>query len=190
MIVYQVMKAEKQKLRQKLRKKLQTQSENERLRNSRVIQSRLFALSEFKKAESVMFYLPINGEVDTWEMLKEAESEGKRVFVPVVLTAQEMIATELSDVSVNLISGPYGTLQPEPGDIRAVSPEDIDLVLVPGIGFDQQGNRLGRGKGYYDRFLNALPGTCVLIGLAFRFQVVKRLPVDSHDIRMHHVITN
>ena len=183
-------KLTKDALRKEILQRLRSQSKSERLRKSEIVKSKIFALTEIATADNTMFYLPLSGEVDTWEMLKQAKSDGKRILAPVVLDGQRMIATELTDISASLISGPYGTLQPKNEDIRRVSPEDIDLVITPGIAFDKQGNRLGRGKGYYDRFLNTLPPDTILIGLAFRFQIVDRLPVAPHDVPMHRVITD
>lgn len=83
--------------------------------------------------------------------------------------------------------GQYGIL--EPVKKCRVSPEKIGLVVVPGIAFDKKGNRLGRGKGYYDRFLELLPESVPRIGLAFDFQILPFLPVNPHDLSVDSTIS-
>ena len=82
----------------------------------------------------------------------------------------------------------FGIFQPRAGHVREVPLEDIDLVIVPGVAFDKYNMRLGRGHGYYDRFLSSLPDRTKTIGLAFDFQVVENLPKDSHDIPVSRTI--
>lgn len=115
-------------------------------------------------------------------MIAQALADGKRVAAPITLTTRRMIRlAELTSHRRGLVTGPYGIRQPDPRRARRVHPEDLDLAVVPGVAFDAHGYRLGRGGGYYDRFLAALPPTVPRIGLAFRCQRVPRLPRASHD---------
>ena len=85
-----------------------------------------------------------------------------------------------------LIKGPYGVRQPSAR--TGVSLSKLDVVVVPGVAFDRRGNRLGRGKGYYDRFLKKLPKKTHRIGLAFDFQILPAMPVSRHDLGVDKVL--
>ncbi|MBN2096896.1 MAG: 5-formyltetrahydrofolate cyclo-ligase [Candidatus Omnitrophica bacterium] len=184
----QVARAKKE-IRKEIKRKLTEQNDTQRLRKSRLIQKKLFQTSEFKKAKYVMFYLAREEEVGTAEMIARAQKIGKKILVPVVsMRKMRMSVSLVKNIQKDLQPGPYGILQPKAKNIRVIDPSRIDLILVPGIAFDRQGNRLGRGKGYYDKFLGSLPDDIPRFGLAYQFQVLKRLPVFSHDVAVTKVI--
>jgi len=87
-----------------------------------------------------------------------------------------------------LVIGPYGVYQPEVSKDSLVNPEEIDLFIIPGLAFDAKGNRLGRGQGYYDRFLARIPRYIPRVGVAFRFQMVDDLPCDKHDQPVNRLV--
>lgn len=174
------------KLRNRILDQLKTQKEEDRKRKSRVIQQKLFRTRVFKSARTIMFYIALQGEVDTLEMIKAAQKLGKKIVVPVCSRHRITIRPCVFDHRVSLKRGPYGVL--EPARARVISAQAVDLVLVPGLAFDTQGNRLGRGKGFYDRFLRRLLHRASLFGLAFDFQVLSSLPVEAHDIALNRVI--
>jgi 5-formyltetrahydrofolate cyclo-ligase len=89
-----------------------------------------------------------------------------------------------------LKAGTWGILEPEPDPGRAVRPETVACVLVPGVAFDADGNRIGNGKGFYDRFLKTLKPGAAKIGLAYSLQMVPRVPVDAHDVKLDLVLTD
>lgn len=103
-----------------------------------------------------------------------------------------MIPTLVESIDRDLETGPYGIQQPkESPETGSVDVSDIDLVIVPGVAFDRQNNRLGRGQGYYDRFLKKMPARTPLIGLAFDFQIVDHLPHrQGQDIPVSCVLVN
>ena len=116
-------------------------------------------------------------------------SRGKRVVVPVTRPQTKRLAlSEVRDPNTDLAPGAFGVWEPTAprGRVRL---RDLDLVLVPGLAFDRQGHRLGHGHGYFDRLLDRLPKTTATVGLAFRFQLLDRLPVDPHDRAVHTVLT-
>ena len=179
----------KHKIRHEIRSKIKTQSELEKSRKSGIIKDKLFGLEEFKKAKVVMFYVSLKDEVNTLSMIDDAAKTGKRVCVPVILKEEKrLIAGEIKDRVKDLERQHFGIFQPKAGHVREVPFEDIDLVIVPGVAFDKYNMRLGRGHGYYDRFLSSLPDRTTTIGLAFDFQVVDNLPKDSHDIPVSKTI--
>ena len=137
-----------------------------------------------------MFYISKDGEVDTIQMIKDDLRMGKKVVVPMTLVKEKkIIPSELKDYKKELSKGPYGIYQPKKPFMRKVLLKDIDLVVVPGLAFDHSGNRLGRGGGYFDRFLTKLKKRNIpMFGLAFKFQILKRLPVLPHDIPVTKLI--
>lgn len=180
----------KHKIRKEIRDKIKSYSELEKSQKSGIIKNKLFGEEEFKKANVVMFYVSLKDEVDTLSMIDEAIKAGKRVCVPVILKEEKrLIAGGIKDRKEDLESQHFGIYQPRKGHVREVPLEDIDLIVVPGIAFDRKNVRLGRGHGYYDRFLCALPKKTKTIGLAFDFQVVENLPQDSHDIPVWKIVS-
>jgi 5-formyltetrahydrofolate cyclo-ligase len=180
----------KQDLRKMFLKKLKTQKEVNRLQKSNLIKKKLFASKEYRKAKTILFYASFDGEVDTKKMVKQAQKHGKRIALPVILEDRKsIIPSEVYDLNKELGIGLYGIKQPRISCLRPVDLSDIDLVIVPGVAFAKNGCRLGRGKGYYDRFLKKLPSKTATFGLAFDFQVVESLPfINPRDIPVKKVI--
>jgi len=176
-------------IRKEIIGRLRAQGPEERARKSSLIKGKLFKLEEFKKAKRVMFYVSTDEEVSTKEMISETLKMGKKVCVPITFEEEKRIEAGEIDDSCVLRKGPYGIYQPEGCDIKPVNKEKIDLVVVPGVAFDRCNVRLGRGHGYYDRFLKDLPDSTKTVALAFDFQVVEAVPKDSHDIPVSKIIT-
>lgn len=182
---------EKKKLRKEILSKLKSQKRSENLEKSFIITKRLFGLEEFKKAKCVVTYVSMADEVDTHQLIDECIRMEKLVAVPVVeVGKKDLIISQITDTIRQLETGPYGIRQPKKEEIKPVPYEEMDLVLVPGVAFDRKGNRLGRGKGYYDRFLKKLPKDTLTIGLCFDFQVAESIPTLPHDIPVHMLLTN
>lgn len=180
----------KKKIRQELLRKLKEHKEEDRFKKSSEIRKKLFSLKEFLKAKTVLFYLSLDDEVDTMRMIKDCMKQGKRVAVPVIeRQGKQMIPSLLHDVETELSCGPYGICHPKKDYIRPLALESIDLVIVPGLAFDRAGNRLGRGHGYYDRFLSRLPKDVPTVGLAFDFQMLDDFPpLEPHDLSVTTVL--
>lgn len=186
------MKARKQVLREKILRRLRQQSESSRQSKSLAIGRRLFRTRYYRKAKRLLCYAAIDGEVQTRPILEKALSDGKEVFVPVVTdrARRTMVAAQVKDLEKDLAHrGHYGIPHPLRLSSKRISLRSLDLILLPGVAFDRRGNRLGRGGGYFDRFLAALPDGAPRIGLAFKFQLVERLPVETHDVPVSRVIT-
>lgn len=173
-----------------MKRKLAAQSKEDRERKSLRIAGKFFSLKAFKKAKIVMFYLAKDGEVETRQMIAKAQALGKRIVVPHInRKTRKMLACQLKDMHEELCEGPYGIHQPKEDGKRTVGLDSINLVVVPGIAFSLDGQRLGRGGGYFDRFLSRLDKDIPLIGLAFDFQIVKEVPSLSHDEPVDIVIS-
>ncbi|MCM8796336.1 MAG: 5-formyltetrahydrofolate cyclo-ligase [Candidatus Omnitrophica bacterium] len=177
----------KEEIRSKILLRLKTQKEDDRDRKSRIIKDKLFRNPVFKKAEIVMFYISIGGEVDTRVMIKEAQELGKIITVP-VCEKDRIIKACLLGGRHEFKRGPYGIW--EPAIKQSVNLNSLDLVIVPGLAFTKRGQRLGRGRGYYDRFLAMLSNKTRTIGLAFDFQILPYLPTAKTDVNVDKVIYN
>ena len=167
---------------------LREQNKEELLRKSNWIATQLWQLPAVQKAASILFYASMPGEVDTWAMIEKACLSGKRVSLPIVEHNQRKIIPTLITSMEEIRKGTYGINEPHYHPDRILDPKDLDAVIVPGLAFDRNNNRLGRGAGYYDRFLSLLPQTVTTVGLAFDFQLTESLPTEAHDVRLHHII--
>lgn len=177
----------KARLRLALRERVRGLSGKERSEKSRQIQKELFRRKFFKNARTILFYASLPSEVNTWPMMRQALKLHKRVLVPSMRKGR-IVPSEVKDLKTDLGRGPYGIFEPKGRSFRPAKLSDVDLVIVPGIGFDRQGFRLGRGGGHYDRLLSKLRGHVPLVGLAFKVQRVQRMPVAPHDVPMDDLI--
>ncbi len=184
-------KTAKEKIRQEILLRLRKQKKQDRLKKSLSILEKLFGCCEFKRAKTVLFYASFDGEVETLEMMKQSLTLGKKIALPNIDTKNKTIfPAYVHDLKEDLVLGPYGIHESRHKEQHPVSLDQIDLSIVPGVAFDRDNYRLGRGAGYYDRFLCRLSKKIPAIGLAFDFQIVNCLPRQEHDIPMTRVISN
>ncbi len=145
---------------------------------------------EYKHSQNIMFYVATRSEVQTEEMIKMSIKMGKNVFVPVILTKSvNLTPSKIIDFDTELEIGEKGILEPKKEYYRLFPPENMDLIIVPGVVFDLSGNRIGRGFGYYDNFLREIRTSTPVIALAFEMQIVKRIPIEKNDIPVDKIIT-
>ncbi len=183
--------AEKSKIRQTILNQLKEQPLSERRRKSNLIRDRICQFKEFQQSRVMMFYVSMAEEVDMLPLLNKMLEEGRQVNVPCVdQKNNSLLSVPITNPETDLIPGTYGILEPKKHLVNHFDVNQLEIVLVPGIAFDRQGHRLGRGKGYYDRFLKSLPKQIQTIGLAYDFQLMDSIPVNDLDIAVRHVITN
>jgi 5-formyltetrahydrofolate cyclo-ligase len=158
--------------------------------------AKLIQLPEYKSAKTVLWYIDCRSELRTKQAIPAALASGKRILVT-YCTVDEAGANKLGlwllkDMN-ELIVGKWKILEPprerwgEPG--KEIPPEEIDLVVVPGVGFSRTGGRMGNGQGYYDRLLERVRPDCVLVGLGYECQLFDDLIVSAHDVFMNKVVT-
>lgn len=182
----------KQSQRQKL-KRIRGQIPSElRREKSKLIADRLFSLSEYAAADTVMTYMSYGSEVETDVILARLSADNKRIAVPRCEDGCTMNAYYIDSAS-QLESGSYGIPEPsqkliERGVIVPAAKDTIDLIIVPALGFDKYGYRIGYGKGYYDRFLSKCSGTTV--GLCFSECILKYVSYDMYDKKIDIVLTD
>ena len=159
----------------------------EKKRWDELLLHKLFADEAFKEATRVSCYVSFGSELNTFPIMHECRYNQKKLFVPRVISKKEgMEMVEIEDED-ELVPGQYGLSEPAPFLEGERLPE-LDLIIVPGLVFDQEGYRIGYGGGFYDRFLQHYPNT-PKIALAYPYQLVESLPRENVDIPVNRVIT-
>ena len=181
--------AEKNAIRQQLRQVLRTLSPEQQQIKSQAACRNVIESPEFAAATVVMLYLSMSQEVDTAPIALRAWQDGKTVAVPkVFMSDRSMLPVEIQSLYTGMKTTPVGVREPEVG--QPIPIEIIDLVLVPGLGFSPTGERIGRGGGFYDRFLAQANFEGTTCGLAFEQQVFESLPMLPHDQHLNMLVTD
>lgn len=150
----------------------------------------LKATEEYKQARVIMCFVSFQDEVDTHPFIKEALAEGKKIYVPYIIREERvMVPAEILDFDQDLEPGYYGILSPREDSLRLKDKSEIDLVVTPGVLFDQRGYRIGYGAGFYDRFFSQLNPNVPKIAIAFSLQQADDVPTDEFDIPVDQLIT-
>ena len=171
-----------------LRKRMKTLrdglSEEARIGLSGQAVHRLKLLPEVTKANTVFCYISIGSELSTLGLLMWLRKQGKNICVP-KLIGDKMLPVRFESLE-QCAKGRFGI--PEPKAENPVSPSQIDICIAPGLAFDRDGQRLGYGKGYYDRFFSCFSG--IRIALCFDFQIVERIPAERTDERLSVLVSD
>ena len=179
----------KHHLRKDMKAALAAMDPQQAAAKSRSACQRLIALEEFRAARVVMLYLPIPREVDTVPIALRAWQDAKTVVVPKVGWEQRhMIAVRCRSMDEEMVEDRYGLRTPAAGEPLPV--DQIDLIVVPALAYDRHGNRLGRGGGFYDRFLSATQVKAVTCGLTFHEQLIDQVPCDQNDYPVDILVTD
>jgi 5-formyltetrahydrofolate cyclo-ligase len=177
----------KQALRNQVRVAIARMEPGERMAASAQACALLEARVQWRMAQWVLFYAPLPQELDVWPLLTVALSAGKKVALPrFVARTTSYEACQIFDPALDSQAGQFGIREPH-SRCAPLSSISLDLILVPGVAFDLQGRRLGRGNGYYDQLLKGLRGTTC--GVAFDQQIIGEIPVEPHDAPLDYVLT-
>ena len=152
------------------------------------IMSSVLTHPRVQEADTILMYHSLQDEVDTHSALDQLLAMGKKVLLPKVVSDTEMTIHEYTGADSLQPSEPYGILEPTTSELSIINCQ-LSIAIVPGMAFDRQGHRLGRGKGYYDRFLSQIPNI-YKIGVCFPFQMLESIPSESTDVVMDEVITS
>jgi 5-formyltetrahydrofolate cyclo-ligase len=190
--------AKKKALRTEVRARLAALDGPQIEGKSQLLADFLFETSWWTAAEWLFVYIPMGGEVDTRLIVSRAYRDRKQVAIP-RMEGDDLAFYFYDGQTENLLPNQFGILEPDPA-WKLVDPSVPTgkrlLVLTPGLAFDRQGRRLGRGKGFYDRFLRGLRtahpagSDSWAVGLAFHEQLVDRVPVDAHDELLEGIVTD
>ena len=141
----------------------------------------------FIQAETIHLFMSKIDEPNTGPIILYAWESGKTIVVPYVLpNTFNLFHSQLNSFD-DLSPGALGVLEPSPGKRIRITPESINLVIIPGVAFDLQGGRIGYGKGYYDRFLEQTKA--FRLALAFDFQIIDKVPTEKHDVPMNGILS-
>lgn len=176
---------DKRELRRQVRQAKKQYSASELQQMSEPIITALLNDDAVMSATTIMLYSSLSDEVDTHRLIDILSKEGKTVLLPVVTDDATMELRQYHDER-DMKEGAFGIMEPT-GEVFSRY-DSIDTAVVPGMAFDAEGNRLGRGKGYYDRFLSRMPQV-YKIGICFPFQMVESVPHAETDIKMNKVIS-
>lgn len=180
---------DKKELRKHLLTERQNLSREQRTPLDAAILKRVTELPEVQAADTILLYLDFRGEVESDGMIEYCLAEGKTPLAPVTFKEErKMIPVRITSLS-DLREGAYGIREPLHLPELEVDIEQIDLVILPGVGFDRKGGRLGYGGGYYDRFLPKLRPQVPKIAVAYEMQVVESVPMEPHDTLLDALVT-
>lgn len=178
------MSAEKQTIRQNIRELKKQTPKNVLTKESRDILDKLEELDVFQESEIIFLYWSMPGEVETHEFV-EKWSKQKTILLPVTV-GDDLVLKPFTSRENMQLSNLKNLYEPTGIDFKELS--KITLAIIPGVAFDKQNNRLGYGRGFYDKLLSQL--SFYKIGICYDFQFFDKIPYDKHDIKMDMVLTN
>jgi len=183
-------KLNKHFLRKRLLNKRNLLSKRTILEKSNRIVDKLIKFDKYQQSEKIMLYIATKSEVQTQRIIESAQKDNKNIYIPLIIQEQQdLIPSLVIDFEKEIALGNLGIVQPKEEFHRLFPPNILDLVIIPGVAFTQQGHRLGRGGGYYDRFLKKLSGQAYSVALAFEMQIIKEIPLEESDMPVDCIIT-
>jgi 5-formyltetrahydrofolate cyclo-ligase len=180
---------DKEELRKTILQERESLGNREIAKKSDLIFQRVKTATFFREASSLVLYSPIRKEVNTESIFLLAKNLGKRTGFPVTLTSiMRLLLFEIDDLE-ELTVGTYGIKEPPFLEENLISLDKLDLLIMPGVAFDESGCRVGYGGGYYDRLTVEDGFRAVKMALAFDLQIVEGVPREPHDIKVDYIIT-
>ena len=179
----QKLRREKNQVRELLAQKRRLLTKDKVQELSAEVLAQLEQLPAFQSAKTVLIYYPTHNEVDVLPLIKRYKKE--KTFLFPVVHRRAMTACPYEG-NAKMHRGKYNIPEPTTAPFTG----KIDLILLPGVGFDLYGNRLGRGGGYYDRYLSKLKRETILVGVGYDFQLIEEVPADRRDKRLHYIVTS
>lgn len=180
----------KSEFRKKILNIRNNMSQEDAANKSSVIMNKLIAMDEYKNSNRIFVYMSFRNEVDTTELIKKMFCDNKRVVIPYTDTKNTLlIPCEIRSMEEDLTLSPFGYYEPVYEKLQPVEPKELDLIIVPGVVFDRSLNRIGFGKGYYDRILCRKKSGVKAIAVAYDYQVLEKIPAETHDVKMDMIIT-
>ncbi len=179
---------EKQAVRQTIQKIRDLIPSDQRKSKTKKIAENFYSLKQYSEAKNILIYYPFRSEIDTTVIIKRALKDNKRVILPRV-SGKELELFYVKDIKKDLKPGTYGIMEPDRDLCSPAKYTEPDIVVVPGVGFDRNKNRLGYGGGFYDRLIPKLSKNIQKVALCFQMQIIDSVPFFDHDARVDKIIT-
>jgi len=156
------------------------------------ILDKLYESEYYRKSKKIFIYISYDSEINTKGIINKALEDNKKVYVPrTEFKNRLMDAVEIMSLD-NLVESDFGILEPSIKEPH-IDPNELDLIVVPGVAFDKQGGRVGYGAGFYDRYFNKISednvGRIIKLALAYEFQTLDKVPMNDKDIPVDFIIT-
>ncbi|WP_326911405.1 5-formyltetrahydrofolate cyclo-ligase [Sedimentibacter sp. MB31-C6] len=180
----------KRELRKKILNIRNNMNKEDVVEKSKIIMQKIINTEAYKKSNTIFIYMDFKNEVITSFLINQMISENKSVMIPYTDVENiNIIPVEIHNLEQDLKRCSFGYLEPKKELITPVDLKIIDLIIVPGVVFDRKLNRIGFGKGYYDRILSKKRSDTKAIAIAYEFQVLNEIPHEEHDIKMDMIVT-
>ena len=180
--------SEKEILRSRMRRILSRIKADDRQLQGKGVTPLVLNNSHFQQAQNILCYVSLPDELQTFDILRSALAAHKNVYVPRIDSQHGVIrCVQILNLEDDLVPGKYGVPEPKVSLASSGVEELLDLVVVPGLAFDKRGHRLGRGMGFFDRFLSRCTGAYTL-GICLDQQVLENIPVEKHDVPLDEVL--
>ena len=180
-------KTHKQQLRADLLERRRKHDQKFIITQSDKMAEHLFAWASYQQANTIMLFLSMPDEPSMMKILEHAWRQGKTVCVPHMRQEFGVMDAAMIDNMDGLVRGRFNLLVPDPIHFKLIDPKSIDLIVVPAVAYDHEGNRLGMGAGYYDRFIPQA-SKAVLIGAIWSSQMVDYVPSNQYDQPVHYLL--
>jgi 5-formyltetrahydrofolate cyclo-ligase len=187
----EIMMNERKRIRTQYREMLKTRKPEENDKEAPEVYQKLFALDQYRTAKRLFTYVSMGNELDTRGIIRVAMAEGKEVYVPACQPADKSLKlARLRSLETDLVPGTHNIPEPKPELLEDIDPLTLDFFIIPGLSFDRDCNRMGRGGGYFDRFLKTIKGKRPIVAVAYNSQRYPySIPRLDHDIRPDKVLT-
>jgi len=154
------------------------------------IMDKIMKLPQFINCKNIMLYISFNNEVDTYKLARWCLNNDKTVIAPYCIkSCIKIIPFIINNLETDLTKSTFGIMEPKHDILMKANIENIDLIIVPGVVFDENCNRIGFGAGYYDRFLPMKMKNTPTIGIAYDYQITDKVPADEYDVPLNFIIT-
>ena len=183
---------DKKSLRKEILAKRNIMDAIEKEEKDRKILDEFYESNYYREAKNIFIYISYDSEVNTKGIIKKALRDNKKIYVPrTEFKTRLMDAVEITSLN-NLIESEYGILEPSVEEPH-IDPNEIDLIVVPGVAFDRNGGRMGYGAGFYDRYFKKINEDnmkkVIKLALAYDFQILEKIPMNEQDVPVNYIIT-
>jgi len=179
----------KKEIRQNILNKRKKVNTLDKKKWNTLIYNKVINFKYYINSKKIFTFVSYNNEVDTYRLINYSIKNNKKVYVPKINNIKDKMEVYEINTFSDLEIGKYGILEPK-RNCKKIEKPDMELVIVPGIAFDYDGNRIGYGKGYYDKFFKENNTNFKKVALAYDFQILKKIPHNVNDVKVNYIISN